>query len=60
LVRSGRRPVSNWVGAARLTLQIVTDVQVVAIVREMRGTALWPEAVGAAERLLGSGNLALG
>ena len=34
--------------------------QVVAILRRERGTGLWPEAVDAAERILGSGSLVTG
>ena len=34
--------------------------QVIGIMRGERGTGLWPEAVDAAERLIGSGNLGIG
>ena len=34
--------------------------RVIAIMREERGTGLWPDAVDAAERILGSGNLVIG
>ena len=34
--------------------------RVIAIMREERGTGLWPDAVDAAERLIGSSNLGIG